>query len=123
MPLAVTFIARSSLSERPLIPGRSCDRRRAPDEVAEVAVDGRVLGELGVERRDQHAPLSRHHCLPAVLGEWLDAGAEPTDARRPDEKHRDRHAPALEDGGARRLERLALTPRGVALAGDADGAP
>src|SRR5207249_9657113 len=93
---------------------------RVPAHIPEVALARRVVGEPGVDRRGHHAPLPCHHCLPAVLGERLDAGADPADTRRPDEDHRDRHAPALEDGSAQGLEGVALAAVSVALDGDVD---
>src|SRR5437870_8309442 len=35
-----------------------------------------VLGQLGVEGRDQEAPLPREHRVPVDLGQHLDVGAE-----------------------------------------------
>src|SRR5436853_7447839 len=45
----------------------------------------RVVGQLGVERRDEEAPLPEQHRLAVELGQHLDLGAEVAHARRADE--------------------------------------
>src|SRR5438874_1595662 len=61
------------------------DTRCLPYEIQEKLVDARVVGELGMERRDEHAPLPREHRMAVDLGEHLDFGAGVVDPRRADE--------------------------------------
>src|SRR5947208_11611244 len=44
-------------------------------QLEEELVDARVVGELGMERGDQEAPLPREHRMAVVLGEHLDLSA------------------------------------------------
>src|ERR1041385_2018030 len=44
-------------------------------QLQEPLVDARVVGQLGMERRHQKAPLPEQHRLARVLGEHLDARA------------------------------------------------
>src|SRR5262245_62425885 len=74
-----------------------------------------------MKRRDQDTPFSGHDRLASVLGQNLDAGAHPTDPRRPDEDHLERgRAFPVELHRSGRLERLALAAVSVALDGDVD---
>src|SRR5439155_18646182 len=68
------------------------------------------------------ASVLRHDRLVAVTCQRLDAGADPADARRPDEDHLHRRGVAVEHRAALRLERLALAAVGVALDADVDEA-
>src|SRR5438105_2684207 len=61
------------------------DTRCLPYEIQEKLVDARVVGELGMERRNEHAPLPREHRMAVDLGEHLDVGAGVVDPRRADE--------------------------------------
>src|SRR5437868_15287316 len=61
------------------------DTHRLPYEVQEELVDARVVGELRMERRDEHASLPREHRMAVHLGEHLDVGPRIVDPRRPDE--------------------------------------
>ena len=54
-------------------------------QLQESFVDARVVGQLGMERRDEDAPLPREHGMPVVLGEDLDLRACLLDPRRADE--------------------------------------
>jgi hypothetical protein len=49
---------------------------------------GRVVRELGMERRAEHVALSHHHGLVVESHQDVDAGARSEDARRPDEYER-----------------------------------
>ena len=54
-----------------------------PDELQKPFVHPRVVGQLGMERRDEDAPLAREHRMPVDLGEDSDARDRP---RRPRER-------------------------------------
>src|SRR6201981_65098 len=73
------------------------DTHRLPYLVQEELVDARVVGQLRVERGDEHAALPREHGVAVDFGEHLDPGARVLDPRRADEDaaHRLPHA----DGG------------------------
>ena len=58
--------------------------------VREAAVQPAVAGQLGMERRHQHRALAAATGVALVLGEHLDAVADPLDPRRADEHARDR---------------------------------
>src|SRR3954468_21349934 len=60
------------------------DTDSLPYQVQEELVDARVVGELGMERGDEHASLPREHRMPVHLGEHLDVGAGVVDPRRAD---------------------------------------
>src|SRR4051795_7937444 len=45
-----------------------------PDDLQEPLVHPRVVGQLGVERRHEDAPLAREHRMSVDLGEDSDAG-------------------------------------------------
>src|SRR5439155_27124214 len=61
------------------------DKRFLPHQVEETFVDARVVGQLGVERGDQEAPLAKQDRLAVELGEDLHLGAHLDNARRADE--------------------------------------
>src|SRR5712691_8382735 len=90
------------------------------DHVAEMAMDGRIVGQLGVEGGDEHEPALRHHRLAPVLGQRLYVGTETPDARRADEDHLDRDATTIERGDTPSLEGLALAAIGIALDANVD---
>ena len=46
-----------------------------PDELQKLLVQPRVVGQLGMERRDEEAPLAREHRPAVDLGEHLDVRA------------------------------------------------
>src|SRR6185312_2856550 len=66
------------------------DNLRLPDEFEESFVEPRVVRQLGVERRDEEAPVAREHRTPVHLGEHLDVGADLLDPRCADEDGADR---------------------------------
>src|SRR3954451_11481409 len=53
-----------------------------PDEVEEPLVHARVVGQLRVERRDDHAAIAQQPRLAVELGQPLDGGTRLGDARR-----------------------------------------
>src|SRR2546430_17394069 len=55
-------------------------------------VQTRVLGQLGMERRDEEPALAREHGMAVDLGEHLDVGADVLDPRRADEDGAQRRA-------------------------------
>src|SRR5436305_12996645 len=61
------------------------DTHRLPHLVQEELVDARVVGELGMKRRDEQPPVARKHRMTVDLCEHLDARAELLDPRRADE--------------------------------------
>src|SRR5437763_258661 len=56
-----------------------------PHQVEKPLVHARVVGQLGVERGDEHAALAQQHRLAVELGQHLDAGSRLGNARRSDE--------------------------------------
>src|SRR4029453_18062715 len=56
-----------------------------PNRFQEELVEPRVVGQLGVERRDEVAPVAREHRVAVDLGEYLDARPDVLDPRRADE--------------------------------------
>src|SRR5215470_7632412 len=83
-----------------------------PYEVEEPLVHPRVVGQLRMERRDQHAPLAQQHRLAVQLRQDLDVRARLGDTRSADEDAPQRLVVAgeLEVG----LEARHLAPVGVA---------
>ena len=81
-------------------------------------MDARVVRQLGVERRDQEAPLADEHGLAVQLRQHLDVGAGLAHARRADEDAAQRLVVAgeLEVG----LEARDLPAVGVAVDVDVD---
>src|SRR6187402_747770 len=61
------------------------DTRLLLHQFEEPLVHARVVGQLGVERREQEASVADEHGLAVVLREHLDACADLAHARRPDE--------------------------------------
>src|SRR5689334_849356 len=61
------------------------DIRLLPYEVEEALVHPRVVGQLGVERRDQHAAVAQQHRLAVERSQHLHFRAGLRDARRADE--------------------------------------
>src|SRR5207249_8767405 len=61
------------------------DTHRLPYLVQKELVDPRVVGQLRMERGDEHAPLPREHRVAVDLGQHLDAGTGVLDPRRADE--------------------------------------
>jgi hypothetical protein len=58
----------------------------SPDDgLHEVAVDSRITGELGMERRCEQVALPRGHNLPVMASEHLHAFANVLDPRSADE--------------------------------------
>src|ERR1700747_368659 len=58
------------------------DTHRLPYLVQEELVDARVVGQLRVERGDEHPALPREHGVAVDFGEHLDPGARVLDPRR-----------------------------------------
>src|SRR5205823_895863 len=61
------------------------DTDSLPYLVQKELVDARVVGQFGMERRDEDPPLPREHRMTVDLRQHLDAGARLLDPRRPDE--------------------------------------
>src|SRR5688500_12826511 len=61
------------------------DTRLLSDEIQEPLVHARVVGQLGVERRDEKATFAHEHRLALVLREHFDACADVPHARCADE--------------------------------------
>src|SRR5438105_5933152 len=64
------------------------DHLLCPDKahlLEEQFVQARVVGQLGMERRDEEPALAREHRMTVDLGEHLDVGADVLDPRRADE--------------------------------------
>src|SRR3982751_4489526 len=61
------------------------DMRLLPYKVQKLLVHARVVGELGMERRDEEAAVAREHRVPVDRREHVDAGAGVRDPRRADE--------------------------------------
>src|SRR6187402_427881 len=61
------------------------DMHLLPDEIEKSLVHARVVGELGMERRDEEPPLPEQHWVAVETCEDVDAFADVGDARRPDE--------------------------------------
>src|SRR5579859_7616656 len=61
------------------------DTRSLLHEFQEELVHAGVVGQLGVERRDEDAAVTQQHRLAVQLGQHFDARAALLDARRPDE--------------------------------------
>src|SRR3954467_3002496 len=76
-----------------------------PNEVEEPLVYARVVGQLGVERGDEHAALAQQHRLAVELGQHLDAGTDLGDPRRADEDASQRLPPPREAAGGPRTPR------------------
>src|SRR5579859_7270128 len=87
------------------------DTRCLPYEVQEELVDARVVGELGMERGDEHTALPREHRMSVHFREHLDVGAGVLDPRRADEDSAHRLAEADVEVG---LEAAHLAPERVA---------
>src|SRR3954469_25322246 len=80
-------------------------------QVEEPRVDAGVVGELGMERRDEHSPLARQHRMTVVLGEDRHVGTGVLDPRRADEDAAQRRVLALDVEVG--LEAVNLPPPGV----------
>src|SRR3954470_17333697 len=61
------------------------DTALLPDDVQEPFVYARVLGQLGVEGRDEDPALARQHRMAVDLREHLDVGPRLLEPRRADE--------------------------------------
>src|SRR6187402_356932 len=61
------------------------DTRRLRDQLNESFVDPGVVGQLGMERGDEHAPVAQQDRLPVELREHLDTRTDVADARCADE--------------------------------------
>src|SRR6187551_3789047 len=61
------------------------DTHRLRDQLEEPFVDPRIVGQLGVERGDEHHAVAQQHRLAVELGQHLDARADVPHARRADE--------------------------------------
>src|SRR5262245_46610422 len=73
-----TMISVGSLPSRlPLLVIRIA---RPGDHLAEVAVHGGIVGQLGVKRRDENGSLAGHDWLAVALGQDFRARPEPPDA-------------------------------------------
>src|SRR4051812_21791125 len=68
------------------------------DELQEALMHARVLGELGMERGDDEAPVADEHRLTVELGQHLDAVADVAHARGADEDAAQRLTVELEVG-------------------------
>jgi len=68
------------------------------DHVREVAVHGRIVGQLGVKRRHENAALAGHHAFPTVHDERGDGRPQPAYAGSPDEDHLERPDASAEVG-------------------------
>src|SRR5450759_541666 len=92
------------------------DTRCLPYDLTEELVDARVVGELGMERRDKDTTFARQYGPAFVLGENLNGWTGALDPWRSDEDGAQRPTLArqLEVG----LERAHLTPVGVAANDD-----
>src|SRR3954471_2321485 len=96
------------------------DMRLLSNQFQEVLVHPRIVGQLGVERRDEEAALACEHGVAVDRREHLDVWAGVGDPRRPDEDgtHRLLEPVDVEVG----LEARALTAESVALDVDVDEA-
>src|SRR5689334_4719231 len=92
------------------------DTRRLPYLVQKELVDPRIVGQLGMERRNEDPSLPREHRMPVDLGEHLDVGPRLLDPRRADEDgaHGLVPVPDIEVG----LEAVHLPAEGIAADGD-----
>src|SRR5687767_3939575 len=125
---AATMIARTSFenscprfaSAAPFCRRIEChllcpDTRLLPHHLDEALVHSCVLGQLRVERGDEHPPLAEEHRFTIVLGEHLDLGSCLTHARGANEHsaQRDDFVLELEVG----LEARHLASVGIPLDG------
>src|SRR5579859_3296872 len=87
------------------------DTRRLPYQVEEQLVNARVVGQLGMERRDEDAAVAREHGMTVHLGEDLDIRPRVLDPRRANEHRAQRLAFADVEV---RLERMHLPAERIA---------
>src|SRR5215211_6353529 len=80
-----------------------------------ILVKSRVVGELGVERRNQYVLTARGDDLVVYFGEDLDARADVLEERRPDKDPRERLVEAIHVEVL--LKGVDLPPKPFALAG------
>src|SRR5512133_585658 len=96
------------------------DIRLLPDEVEEPVVHPRIVGQLGMEGRDDESPLAQEHRLAVEVGQHLDVGASLSHPRSTDEHSSQRLAIARKRQVG--LEARHLAPVGVAVDLEVDAA-
>src|SRR5579871_886557 len=72
------------------------DTARLPGQIEEELVHARVVGQLGMERREEHAPVPQQHGLAVELGQHLYRLSALPQPRRADEDAAKRLVLALE---------------------------
>src|SRR5688500_2552604 len=97
------------------------DTARLLDQLQEQLVDAQVLGQLGVERREQEPTVTDEDGVAGELAEHFDVRACVSNARRPDEDATKRNL-VLGEGDVR-LEAPHLPSEGVAVDGEVGETP
>src|SRR5215510_7997978 len=115
MPLAEIFMSASCRRTSSCLP-RVVIRIAPPGgHLAEVAVDGGIVGQLGVKRRYENCPLAGHDRLTLARRQDLHLRSQAPDAGCADVDHLHRDLAAVQRGDAVLFERLPLAAIGVAL--------